>query len=189
MALVTTFPLGSLTVTCKSPVAEPCAPAIVAPSPIRHTTESTLTMSLIGSPLMIHPACRRGGAAHRCVPRAGSPEIALHRRDRQGISAGFYITRQGKASQIREPSRSSQPRPVLGIHENAGSNARLEPSPYRFRGGTFFARFSVAPCKTADFTTHHCTQSPTIASPPSSNTRPSGECCVQSQIAPENPAR
>ena len=45
----------------------------------------------------------------------GFPKIALYRRDRQGISAGFYITLTQKASQIREQSRSSQPRPVFGI--------------------------------------------------------------------------
>src|SRR5207244_8394884 len=58
VAFVTTFPLASLIVTCKSPVAELCAPAIVASNPTRHTTESVFALIFMRSPLTIHPACR-----------------------------------------------------------------------------------------------------------------------------------
>src|SRR5207245_2858497 len=74
VALVTTLPRWSFTMTCRSPVAAPWAAASVASSRIRTATERIFIVGLIG--LLVSP----------CEPRAGDADMAilpsqLHRSD------------------------------------------------------------------------------------------------------------
>src|SRR5919197_5273056 len=91
---------------------------------------------------MIYPACRQGSRSAPLRSSGGFPEIALYRRDRQGISAGFYITWQRKASQMREKSRSSQPCPVFGTYKNVRIKSEIQDPPYSIPEACFSTVFT-----------------------------------------------